>query len=42
MIGHDTNENRGYDQKGYFTLNTGHINQQKAADSGYMMVDGEG
>ena len=39
MTGHDTNENRGYDQKGYennVTMNTGHINRQKVADSGYM------
>ena len=45
MTGHDTNENRGYDQKGYennVTMNTGHINRQKAADSSYMTVDGEG
>ena len=45
MTGHDTNENRGYDQKGYgnnLTLNTGHINRQKAADSSYETVDGEG
>ena len=43
--GHDTNENRGYDQKGYennVTMNTGHINRQKAADTPYMTVDGEG
>ena len=45
MTGHDTNENRGYDQKGYgsnVTLNTGHINRQKAADTSYYTVDGEG
>ena len=45
MTGHDTNENRGYDQKGYennVTLNTGHINRQKAADTQYETVDGEG
>ena len=45
MTGHDTNENRGYDQKGYennVTMNTGHINRQKAADSNYLSVDGEG
>ena len=45
MTGHDTNENRGYDQKGYgnnLTLNTGHINRQKAADTSYETVDGEG
>ena len=45
MTGHDTNENRGYDQKGYennVTMNTGHINRQKAADTPYMTVDGEG
>ena len=45
MTGHDTNENRGYDQKGYennVTMNTGHINRQKAADTSYMTVDGEG
>ena len=45
MTGHDTNENRGYDQKGYennITMNTGHINRQKAADTPYMTVDGEG
>lgn len=43
--GDSTNENRGYDQKGYennVTMNTGHINRQKAADSGYLTVDGEG
>ena len=43
--GHDTNENRGYNQQGYannLTMNTGHINRQKAADSGYLTVDGEG
>ena len=43
--GHDTNENRGYNQQGFsnnLTMNTGHINRQKAADSGYMTVDGEG
>ena len=43
--GHDTNENRGYNQGGYannLTMNTGHINRQKAADSNYMTVDGEG
>ena len=43
--GHDTNENRGYNQEGYannLTMNTGHINRQKAADSGYQTVDGEG
>lgn len=37
MTGHDTNENRGYNQAGYannLTMNTGHINRQKAADSG--------
>ncbi len=36
MTGHDTNENRGYNQKGYennVSMNTGHINRQKAADS---------
>lgn len=45
MKGYDTNENRGYDQKGYennVTMNTGHINRQKAADTSYMTVDGEG
>lgn len=43
--GHDTNENRGYNQQGFannLTMNTGHINRQKAADSGYLTVDGEG
>ena len=45
ITGHDTNENRGYDQKGYesnVTMNTGHINRQKAADTPYDTVDGEG
>ena len=45
VTGHDTNENRGYDQKGFennVTMNTGHINRQKAADTPYMTVDGEG
>ena len=45
MTGHDTNENRGYDQKGYgskMTLNTRHINRQKAANTPYLTVDGEG
>ena len=45
MTGHDTNENQGYDQKGYennVTMNTGHINRQKAADTPYLTVDGEG
>ena len=40
-----TNENRGYDQKGCesnVTMNTGHINNQKAADTNYMTVDGGG
>ena len=39
------NENRGCDQKGYesnVTMNTGHINRQKAADTPYDTVDGEG
>jgi hypothetical protein len=43
--GHDTNENRGYNQAGFannLTMNTGHVNRQKASDSGYMTVDGEG
>ena len=43
--GHDTNENRGYDQKGFennVTMNTGHINRQKVADTPYLTVDGEG
>ena len=43
--GYDTNENRGYDQKGYennVTMNTGHINRQKAADTNYLTVNGEG
>lgn len=45
MTGHDTNENRGYNQQGYesnLTMNTGHINRQKAADTPYLTVDGEG
>lgn len=40
MTGHDTNENRGYESN--VTLNTGHINRQKAADTSYDTVDGEG
>eukprot|EP00730_Choanoeca_flexa_P002492 TRINITY_DN11069_c0_g1_i3.p1 TRINITY_DN11069_c0_g1~~TRINITY_DN11069_c0_g1_i3.p1 ORF type:complete len:490 (+),score=98.81 TRINITY_DN11069_c0_g1_i3:154-1470(+) len=42
--GHDTNENRGYNQGGYgsnVTSNTGHIWRQKTPD-GYETVDGEG
>ena len=42
---HDTNENQGYDQKGFennVTMNTGHINRQKAADTPFLTVDGEG
>ena len=45
ITGSNTNENRGYDQKGYennVTMNTGHINRQKAADTPAMTVDGEG
>ena len=43
--GYDTNENRGYNQQGFennLTMNTGHINRQKASDTGYLTVDGEG
>ena len=43
--GSSTNENRGYNQQGYasnLTMNTGHIYRQKASDSGYLTVDGEG
>jgi len=42
--GHDTNENRGFNQEGYgsnVTANTGHINRQKT-NSSYLTVDGEG
>ena len=45
--GHDTNENRGYNQAGFgsnVTLNTGHINRQKVnpSEGPYETVDGEG
>ena len=43
--GSSTNENRGYNQQGYasnLTMNTGHINRQKASDTPYETVDGEG
>ena len=41
--GYDTNENRGYNQlqQGFennLTMNTGHINRQKASDTGYLTV----
>lgn len=45
MTGHDMNQNLGYDQKVYqnnITLNTGHINRQRAADSGNMTAHGKG
>ena len=40
--GSSTNENRGYNQQGYasnLTMNTGHINRQKASDTPYETVD---
>lgn len=43
--GHDTNENRGYNQQGYgtnFTGNSAHVYRQKAGSSSYLTVDGEG
>lgn len=45
MTGADTNENRGYDFAGYYaniTANTAHVNNQRAADTPYGTVDGEG
>ena len=45
--GHDTNENRGYNQAGFgsnVTMNTGHIHRQYVCpdEGNYMTVDGEG